>query len=258
MTRMPIRPVTQSRTPFVLLTMQRTGSGWIMDRINNVPSAQGHMELFLHFARRKPPRAGRNDYPRFVEMRPQLPRRRISAVFEYLDGLYQRPGAVGFKLMYSQLLQNPEILAYLFLRRPVRIVHLVRHNLLDMLVSGELARVSGTSHVSRRDPLEKVQVALEPDRIVPQLRRLERKRRLMHGVLALLPNPVEEIAYEAMCRDSGEFERLCDFLGISAADEDTGMTQLVKRQRASHDEVLLNFREFGTAVRRGGYQDLLH
>jgi LPS sulfotransferase NodH len=171
MTGATVAPVAQARTPFVLLTMQRTGSGWVMDRINNVPGAQGHMELFYHLPRQTPPMASCNDYPRFVEMRARLPKRRTAAVFEYLDGLYQRPGSVGFKLMYSQLRQNPQILPYL-VRRRVRIVHLVRENLLDILLSEELARVTGTSHISRDQALLQVQVALDPGTLVARVRRL--------------------------------------------------------------------------------------
>lgn len=241
----------------MLITMQRTGSGWVMDRINNVPSAQGHMELFHHHPRQRPPRAGCNDYLRFVEMRDQLPKARVRAVSAYLDGLYQRPGTVGFKLMYSQLSQHPEILYYLA-RRRVRIIHLVRHNLLDILVSEELARVTGTAHVSTGEKLESVQVALEPTRIVARLRRLSGKRRIMRGLLALVPNPVEEVAYEALCNDPGEFGRMCDFLGIPAGREDVANTKLVKRQRASHREVLLNYPQVEDALRRGGYRGLLH
>lgn len=244
-------------TPFVVITMQRTGSGWVMDRINNVPSAQGHMELFHHHPRQRPPQAGCNDYLRFVEMRDQLPKERVRAVFAYLDGLYQRPGAVGFKLMYSQLSQHPEILYYLA-RRRVRIIHLVRHNLLDILVSEELARVTGTAHVAAGEKMARVQVALEPMGIVARLRRLSGKRRIIRGLLALIPNRVEEVAYEALCNDPGEFGRLCDFLGIPAELEDVANTKLVKRQRASHDEVLLNYPQVEDALRRGGYQGLLH
>ena len=237
--------------------MQRTGSGWVMDRINNVPSAQGHMELFHHIPRQRPPQAGCNDYLRFVEMRDQLPKARIPAVFAYLDGLYQRPGAVGFKLMYSQLSQHPEILYYLA-RRRVRIIHLVRNNLLDILVSEELARVTGTAHVSAGEKMVSVQVALEPMSLVARLRRLSGKRRIIRGLLALVPSPVEEVAYETLCTDPREFGRLCNFLGIPGELEDVANTRLVKRQRASHGEVLLNYPQVEDALRRGGYAGLLH
>ncbi|MBA2237372.1 MAG: hypothetical protein H0W24_01520 [Lysobacter sp.] len=188
MTGATLAPVAQARTPFVLLAMQRTGSGWVMDRISNVPGAQGHMELLFHLRRQKPPMAGCNDYPRVVEMRARLSKRRTAAVFEYLDGLYRRPGSVGFKLMYSQLRQNPQILPHL-VRRRVRIVHLVRENLLDIPLSEELARVTGTSHVSRDQALRQVQVALDPATLVARVRRLAGKRQLVQGLLALLPMP---------------------------------------------------------------------
>lgn len=40
MTRVSVRP--ENRTPIVLLTMQRTGSGWVTDRINNFAIFSGY------------------------------------------------------------------------------------------------------------------------------------------------------------------------------------------------------------------------
>ncbi|MBW3568305.1 MAG: Stf0 sulfotransferase family protein, partial [Proteobacteria bacterium] len=131
---------------YVVLTTWRTGSTWLMDRLNSVPGVQGHVELFYHLPRRSPPKAGCNDYPRYVErtkagIRPW-------SVMKYLDGVYSRKEAIGFKLMYEHLRAYPEILWFIVKRR-LRVIHLVRDNHLDVVISSQLASTSGTWHRTR-------------------------------------------------------------------------------------------------------------
>lgn len=243
--------------PFLVLTSQRTGSGWLMDRINNVPGAQGHMELFYHDVRRKPAMAGCNDYLRFVELRSELGRR-PRAVFTYLDHLYARPGAVGFKLMYSQLREYPEILPYLVLRR-LRIVHLVRQNHLDVVISEALAHATGTAHVTVDDGVPApVVVDLDPVMIVRRVRWLENKQRTMRALVRILPCPVLEVSYESLCEGDAAFERVAGFIGAGAGGVSQPASRLVKRQRLPHEQVLRNYGDVATALTRAGYQRLLH
>lgn len=243
--------------PFLVLTSQRTGSGWLMDRINNVPGAQGHMELFYHDVRRKPAMAGCNDYLRFVELRSELGRR-PRAVFTYLDRLYARPGAVGFKLMYSQLREYPEILAYLAWRR-FRIVHLVRQNHLDVVISEALARVTGTAHVTVDDGAPApVVVDLDPATIVRRVRWLESKQRTMRMLARILPCPVHEVTYEALCENDATFAAVVRFIGLDYADATRPASRLVKRQRLPQAQVVRNFDEVAGALTQAGYQRLLH
>lgn len=253
-------PLRNPARNFIVLTTQRTGSSWLMDRLNKLPGAEGHMELFYHEPRREPARAGRNDYPRFVESRDAEARgRRPFAVFRYLDGLYGRHAAAGFKLMYSQLREYPEILLYVMLRR-LPIIHLVRNNHLDVLVSEELARVTGRSHDTAREAggrREEVRVTLDPQAVVAGIRRLARKQRLMRVTLRLIPNSVHEIAYESLCDDPSRFDALCRFLKI---DTSIGAhaSNLVKRQRAPHEQAIENFAEVRRALERAGMERLLH
>lgn len=244
---------------FMVVTAQRSGSSWLMDRINNAPDAEGHMELFYRHPRRSPARAGCNDYPRFVETHQSLGRR-PRAVFAYLDGLYSRAGAIGFKLMYSQLRHYPEILPYAAFRR-LRVVHLVRSNHFDVVISEELARVTGTSHATRDDArVTPCVVDIDPGTIVERVRRLQRKQQVVRNLLRLLPVPVMKLSYESLCSDDDRaFRRLLRFIGAeepttSAASAST----LVKRQRAPHCEVVRNYPSVAAALTCAGYERLLH
>lgn len=243
---------------FVVVAPARSGSSWLMDRINSVPDAQGHMELFYHLPRRAPPRAGCNDYPRFVEK----PRRRSlagrpGAVFAYLDGLYARSGAVGFKLMYPHIRQYPETLLYLAWRR-IAVIHLVRNNHLDVILSGYLAGKTGRFHATAEEHFEQKEViALDPANVAAGVRWLDRKQRAVRGLLRALPNPVHEVSYEALCHDNNAFLKLCDFIGVQGERENRAAIHLVKTQRSPHSEVISNYQEVRSALALAGYQHLL-
>lgn len=241
---------------FMVLTTQRTGSSWLMDRINGMPGAQGHMELFYEHPRREPPRAGRNDYDRFVET--VHASRRPRATFAYLDRFYSWPPAAGFKLMYSQLRRYPEILPYLALRR-LAVIHLLRVNHLDVIVSEALARATGRSHATvaegRGQPRA---LRLETARLVDRVRRLQRKQAFMRRLLRLLPNPVLEISYERLCAGDAGFAVIRRFLGLPADAAQASPSRLLKRQQAAHRDVIANYEEVRRVLVGAGYEGLLH
>lgn len=229
-----------------------------MDRINSVPGVEGHMELFYHLARREPPRAGCNDYPRFIETRrkPGLAGR-PSAIFKYLDGLYARPAVVGFKLMYPHIRQYPEILLYL-LRRRLSVVHLVRNNHLDVIVSESIAGRTGRFHAVREENFEQREVvSLDPATIAERVRKLDRKQRIVRNILRAMPNPAYEVSYESLCHEGSAFTGICDFLGIPGEREERARSHLVKTQRSPHDTVISNYQEIRSALTLAGYQHLL-
>jgi LPS sulfotransferase NodH len=253
------RTVAEERNAFLVLTTQRTGSSWLMDRLSRIPGVEGHMELFYHDIRRAPPRAGSNDVPRFVESRlATASGRRPGAVWRYLDSLYSRPGRVGFKLMYSQLRQYPEILPYLIVRH-MPIVHLVRNNSLDVVISEQLANVTGESHRTRNDPTVPATIRLPLDSLVTRIRQLERHKRWIRMLLSLLPNPGMEISYERLCSSPEALLPVLEFIGLRSAPVDSSPeSSLVKRQRAPHARVLANYAEVSACLSRAGLTHLLH
>lgn len=252
-------PLRNPARNFIVITTQRTGSSWLMDRLNNIPGTEGHMELFYHSPRREPPRAGRNDYPRFVESRDAAARgRRPLAVFRYLRGLYGRRSATGFKMMYSQLREYPEVLAYVALHR-LPVVHLVRNNHLDVLISEEIARITGRSHNTVKEAggrQKPASVVLDPASVLSGVQRLQKKQQLMRRTLQLLPNAVQEVSYESLCEREETFASLCRFLRI---DPELGAAEsaLVKRQKAPRSEVVGNYDQVRAVLEANGLAHLL-
>lgn len=226
---------------FVVLTSSRTGSTWLIDLLNMVGNVEAHGELFLNRPRLSPAIAGRSDVERFIEIYGVPRLTRPLRVYSYLNRLYRTPSAVGFKLMYGQLGQYPEIICYLAFRR-VRVVHLTRSNYLDVIVSEELAKLTGVSHAKAGASMGLPMVRLDASTLVDRLRRVGSKARYVRMLMRLSMCPMLEVTYEALVDGQREFERVLGFLELPMP-----MTQiesdLSKRGARTHQEAIANFDE---------------
>ncbi len=164
-------------------------------------------------------------------------------LFSYLDELYSPKSdleAVGFKLMYSQARENPAVLAYLRLRR-VSVVHLVRANLLDVIVSDETARARGRYHSPSVD-LDPVTVSLDPGAVVKRLAVLDRQVRIVRRVLAATRIPTIEVSYEDLAADSREFDKILRFLAVRDSSYEL-TSKLRKLNTLKKPQIVENYRE---------------
>jgi LPS sulfotransferase NodH len=226
---------------FVVLTSARTGSTWLMDRLNRQPGVEAHGEVFLRHARLTPAIAGLTESRRFVETHGRPTFTRLPRIFSYLNELYRAPRTVGFKLMYKQLRNYPEILAYLAVNR-VRIVHLIRSNQLDVVVSEELARLTGVSHTQARSLTAVPMVHIDPETIVNRLTKLQEKPKKVRQLIRPFTYPMLEVTYEALLDDGNAFEQVLNYLGVQASQTEAGSI-LVKRGVLSHRESIANYDE---------------
>lgn len=231
-------------TRFVILTSPRSGSTWLVSLLNQMEGTSTYGELFLG---RKRTEAWDADfsYPRFVEVRGESAR--PLEVYKYLDALYNRPGVTGFKLMYSHLRRYPELLPY-FLFHRVRVVHLVRRNPLDLLISSALKRKIQKAHrLANEPPLQGVQIELNPDTLIQKLKIKQRKINRAHKVLSLSGLKSIEIGYEDLQKDPAVFQSLCSFLSI-----DTGgkmpLSKFQKVRRESQEQIIKNYSEVKRAL----------
>jgi hypothetical protein len=177
-------------------------------------------------------------------------------VFSYLDRLYEEEGTVGFKLMYSQLRLYPEILAYARLRG-IRIVHLVRENHLDVLISAALKARVGVAHLGEGQAVGRPeQVALDTRTLVGSLRRLRRRVRLARRLLRRLDLEHLEVTYEELAKDRSSFDRIRQFLSIRPGLE-LPVSRLVKVRKGGHADVLLNYAEVKERLEGAGLAHLI-
>jgi LPS sulfotransferase NodH len=239
---------------YVVITSSRTGSTWLIDSLDQVPGVGSYGELFLPHGRRGPAIATRADYPRFCESHYSGSLRRPFSVWTYLDELYQRPHQIGFKLMYSHLRAFPEVLPFFAFHR-IRVLHLVRHNLLDVVISDELAKATGQSHQSGTQT-EPPAVYLDPVTIAHQLRMRERSVKYARWAIRLSTCRCIEIVYENLTAEPLEFKRIKDFLRIDA-DLAATASRLSKRGSQEHSRTIVNYDEVRQRLSRTRFSDMV-
>lgn len=259
--------MTQSPAPkFAILSTQRSGSAWLVSTLNGVEDTTVYGELFLR--RRRAPKARTWStspaLPYYVEMpKAGLPIRPFS-VFSYLNHVYDRPrdrpgdrpGAVGFKIMYKQLRRHPEVIAY-FVRHRVRVLHLVRSNHLDAVISNDVRRKTGRAHAVAGEPTTgPVKIELDPGTLVHRLARQERAVRRHRRLLRVSRLPHLEVSYEDLCRGASHFNPIWDFLCINPSRE-LPESNLIKMRSGSHADVLRNYGEVKAALAQSAYASLI-
>ncbi len=242
-----LRQVMGSRaTPFVILATQRTGSSWVGQMLGSHPAVGMSFELFE-------PRGTREQYfeehfRRRAAHHNALNRARLC--FGFLNELFaSRPelDAVGFKLMYSHVKTNPAVVAYIALHR-VRVIHLVRSNLLDILVSRDTARARGRYHSDGDGSVKEVVVELDPASVVERLTALERQGKLMRRALAVTRTQTREVSYENLLAEPARFEDLLRFLGVAEPDREL-TAELQKINTSGKRAVVSNYDAIESTLR---------
>lgn len=243
---------------FTILTTQRSGSTWLVSLLDRLENIQVCDELFLNRTRTPGKKYWDSDvaYPRFIESRSSGWIFRPFSVFSYLDRLYNRPGAVGFKLMYSHLKAYPEIWAYLACKR-VAIVHLTRQNYLDILISSRVKNTMGRAHILPGEPRpETMQIDLEPYTLIPHLKKLQHNQNFTRQLLKQFRLPHIEVVYEDLVRDATQFDRVWEFLAIKAPAA-MPAPKLVKIRRGSHADVIRNYKEIKAILMDSAFAHLI-
>lgn len=249
--------MANARSRFVVFTTQRTGSTWLMSVLNTFEEVSAQGELFLPRPRSRDKRWD-SDFARarYVESRAQFGSLRPVSVFRYLSAFYDSPNSVGFKLMYSQVMSFPEILLFV-MRQKLDVVHLVRRNHLDVLISFALKHKIGQAHIlSSADRPTDMAIDLSVRSLLRDLERLQFKQDLGRRVLRLCRLRHIEVAYEDLVADQSHFARLLDFLHIpfeGALPE----SHILKTRLETQKEVLRNYDEVQRTLAGSQYSHLL-
>lgn len=240
--------ISGMKTRFVVLTTNRSGSVWLMSTLNSFEDVVAQGELFLPRPRVSEPRWD-SDFActRFIETEFEGLTTRPFTVFSYLDDLYGSAGTVGFKLMYAQLGRYPEILLYL-IRHRIRVIHLIRRNHLDVLLSYAVKAKLGQAHLMHgQKPPDDIRVTLDTENLIGRLRWLQNKQRIARKLLNWCRLPHLEIAYEDLSRDQGHFRRVWDFLSVQS-EQEMPQSNVVKIRRGGHRDVISNYDQVKRAL----------
>jgi LPS sulfotransferase NodH len=238
------------RTRFVVLATQRTGSTWLVEMLESHPGIAAYEELFLPHGARRTTWGGDSEffdsyYAR--RARRQWPLARVLWSLRYLEEVYSSPSmeAVGLKLMYGQLQAYPWLLAYIALRR-VRVVHLVRTNLLDVILSRKTAEARRQYHAQASDSVDHVAVHLQTEQLVSQLESLQRSVDTIRRLLRLLPAPCLEVSYEHLTVGQTALDDVLQFLNVTPKPLSSRLTKL---NRDAKPSLIANYQEVEDALR---------
>ena len=239
---------------FCILTTQRSGSTWVSTLLNSNPKIQAFRELFIDKEFIFPD----SKLSTFILYQKTNPGKRPIITFEYLkklDDYQEDEEAIGFKLMYDQLLDYPEII-FKLVQEKYKIIHLVRENHLDAIISGKIKDEQGVAHTKVK--IEPKKVYLEPSWLLKSLKKRNIKTKIAQQFLSILPNKVLKITYDDLRNDKAKtLNSIRDFLELTFSEADTYQSQLKKINSKSHREIITNYEEVNSALLGTKFFDLL-
>lgn len=250
----------QSR-PFVLLSRQRSGSTWLMDLLDSHPAMRVYDELF-HAGGHGHPRVGRNRdilcWKSYAALhRPGSRLEKLRLYFQYLDReVYsQNTWVAGFKLMYNQAATELAVLAYLSLHN-VSILHLIRRNFLDAVLSEETLAARGVFHAEVGARLRQLRVELDTCTLLDRLEEREAEVHNATRFFAAAGLPYHEVFYEDLLTDLHQAIRpVLRFLHVR---EDAHLTSsLAKINPTDHRQLLSNYEQVRTTLAGTRFAGLL-
>lgn len=167
------------------------------------------------------------------------------------------PRAIGFKLKYQQIDRYPALREYLIEDPNLRVIHLVRANLVATIVSSKMLRVLlsrlGTTNIVADIDLSEVPraVYLDPSALLTELGELElRIARAKHVVSHL---PIIEVTYEGLIlNQSRTCKAILSFLGIETESELTSNYQKIMPR--SLKDCILNFDEIYSTLKGSRFE----
>jgi hypothetical protein len=181
-------------------------------------------------------------------------------LLRYLNGPYspQRgTEAIGIKLMYNQLWHNPAVLIYM-VRHRVRVIHLVRANRLDILLSKETAEARQQYHAWQDEAVETPTVTLDPDNVISRLRILELGVRIARCILTLLPIKHCEVSYEQLMANPDLVSDILAFLKVrTQLASPTLVSGFRKLNTQSKPDLIENYAEIERALKGTRFEHFL-
>ena len=243
MERLPLSSdaVRPAPTRFVILTKSRSGSKWLVELLDGHESVVSYGELFAGPGAARD--YGSSGFPHFdtylesVRLRSRpLAYHRVS----YLRSLYaSQPGAaaVGFKLMVGHA---PRGLFAYFAQRRVRVLHLMRANVFDAVLSYEVAKARGLFAVRRGEVVAPVRVTLDPGTLRERLEDHEFAIAQARCRIQRYHLPWLEVFYEELvARREETLERVLRFLGVEPHLDDL-RSSFVPVDDVPRDDVIEN------------------
>jgi len=231
-------------TRFVILGHPRCGSFLLLYALNQHPRIVTFAELFLRWE------PSRRDFHAIDGGRWYRDGDDGAAFLR--DAVYVPRGerdVIGFKLFYEQAPARPAASAWDYLagERDLRVIHLYREQLLESLVSQEIAKITDEWMVHRgaaQPPRQLPPFELSPERCRQHFDTVLADRRRALDKLAGLPRL--EIEYRALCDDfDTSVAACCRHLGVAPIRAEKQLVKQaarpVREQVANYDALVRHF-----------------
>jgi len=137
----------------------------------------------------------------------------------------------------------------------VRVIHLIRPNFLDMVISRELMVARGEAHATSADEVVPVRVTLDPTGIRRRLRLLELETTSFRKALRAFRLRHLEVAYDALVSDGRTLEGVLRFLDIPP--DAVLESPLVKVNDRRQSELVENYAAISNSLRGTRYAAFL-
>ena len=248
---------------FVLLATRRSGTTLFSDVLNGHQRVHIIKRAFGMERRIKNPTSNRHSGRFFLYRTKSISRRvrfylnRAALIAEFLHGDIFEPvegkDVIGFRLTYGQLDQYPQILPWLQ-ENQVKLIHLVRLNVLKTYVSELTAPLHRMHHPRKGAEVRTVTLKLNAGRIRGTLDRRVAIIERMRKNAASLPNL--EVAYESFsAHRDGELAQILPFLGIEGGH--VPETDLIKINPNKLSNIIENYGEVEAALRGSPHERFL-
>jgi hypothetical protein len=178
-------------------------------------------------------------------------------VHDFLADMYKSGSpatVVGFKINYSQIRKYKATYAWVK-KNDVKIIQLVRYNLLKRLVSHQIANTRNLLHSTQA--VETIKVRVDPKILVEDFqRRQKRFVRYRERFTKDLKVPYLEVAYESLLANHDqEMRRTIEFLGLG--DHLPLTSDLVKVNPDSLEDIIENYSEIKNYLKHTEFENYL-
>jgi len=217
---------------FITITTQRSGSTWLMSLLNSHKDLIVFEELFEIFYPKKMHlisnwkdyKYEKNNMIPFYPYKTYKGAKRPLVTFKYLNQIemQSKRETIGFKLMYNQLEIYPEIWLKIILGN-YKIIHLVRENYLDVIISRENAwGKNGNNIVHNKEytDVKLVPIHLNTSQLISDLYYQENIIKKHKLLLNCLPNKIINITYESLVGDFfTTVNKIVEFLDVEPSSD---------------------------------------
>lgn len=246
------------KSKFCVITTGRSGSTWLRSLLDSHPQIRMFGEPFLW---RKEKRGWPDEeFLRYYDYRQANATLRPWVMFKYLDNLehYQSVphDTIGFKMMYIQIIKDPEFL-FKIIQDKYRVIHLARRNHLDVLISKTVGKQYNVFHVNNSDSKTR-KVTLNTASLVRTLDIYEAMYRVAKTFLKFSPLEVMEVQYESLKADpETNLGAIADFLGVDS-NKIVTQSNYKKVNPGSYADKITNYEEVVKTLEKSKYAHFLN